>query len=451
MPLVAFASVGCKLNRYEIQVMSEALAPYGFETVSFGRVADCYVVNTCSVTGDADLSSRQLIRRAKRKNPNARVVVTGCYAQLKPEELRELGVDAVVSNRDKEKLPAIILELFGRSPSDFRPEIDHLISGMGGLTRAFVKIEDGCDDRCTFCAIWMARGPVVSRRPDAVIDEIKKLAANGYKEVALTGVHIGKYNFDGLDFTGLLGKLVRESEIERIRLSSLNPSEITPELVELMSSLPRICPHVHLSIQSGDDDVLRFMGRKYGRGEITGAIDALSAAIPNITLGADLIVGFPGETGERFENTRKLIEEVNLHHLHVFPYSDRQGTVAAGLPDKIEPREKARRTTLLRNIGQAKKIKHLNNFVGKKQRVLFENRDSRDTTTLTGLSENYLRVSAPADDGLKGHIVDVVPYEVRGEILISNVIIGTGDSKKELTLSMDENIIREPLKKGLDS
>ncbi len=262
MPLVAFASVGCKLNRYEIQVMSEALAPYGFETVSFGRVADCYVVNTCSVTGDADLSSRQLIRRAKRKNPNARVVVTGCYAQLKPEELRELGVDAVVSNRDKEKLPAIILELFGRSPSDFRPEIDHLISGMGGLTRAFVKIEDGCDDRCTFCAIWMARGPVVSRRPDAVIDEIKKLAANGYKEVALTGVHIGKYNFDGLDFTGLLGKLVRESEIERIRLSSLNPSEITPELVELMSSLPRICPHVHLSIQSGDDDVLQVHGQE---------------------------------------------------------------------------------------------------------------------------------------------------------------------------------------------
>jgi threonylcarbamoyladenosine tRNA methylthiotransferase MtaB len=416
MPRIAFASVGCKLNRYEIQVMSESLRPDDFATVPFSQTADCYVVNTCSVTGDADLSSRRLIRRARRRNPAAKVIVTGCYAQLRPDEIGKLDVDAVIPNRDKEKLPRIVLRIFDIDRNETELSDSSIISGMQGMTRAFVKIQDGCDEQCSFCAIWMARGPVRSRPANLIIDEINNLAANGYKEVALTGVHIGKYSDGKYDFIGLLKELVDKTSISRIRLSSLNPTELTEDLIDLLKSTPKICPHVHLSIQSGDDRILKAMGRKYAREDIIVITDHLIASVPNITIGGDFIAGFPGETIEAFENTKHLIETGNLYHLHVFPYSDRPGTKASLMAKKIPPEEKAGRTAILRDIGRINRIKHLESFIGRKLQVLFENRKHREI--MTGLSENYLRVDARFNGGWLGRIVDVIPNGINGEHLI---------------------------------
>jgi threonylcarbamoyladenosine tRNA methylthiotransferase MtaB len=428
MPTIAFTSVGCKLNRYEIQVMSEALRPYGFETVPFSRPADCYVINTCSVTSDADFSSRQLIRRAGRRNPNARVIATGCYAQLRPQEISELGVDAVISNRDKENLPAVILQLFNITFDPSGAGAASVITGMTGMTRAFVKIQDGCDDECSFCTIWMARGPVKSRPADLIIEEINKLSENGFKEVALTGVHIGKYLCDGLDFTSLLKALLTETAIARIRMSSLNPAEITDDLISILSSNRKLCPHVHLSVQAGDDAVLLAMGRKYKRADVTAITERLIEAVPGITIGADFIAGFPGESPEAFENTRLLIEQGGFHHLHIFPYSDRPGTSASQMTEKIAAGEKDRRTAILRELGRTKRIDHLKSFIGKKLPVLFENRELHDI--MTGLSDNYLRVDAPLERDCLGMIAEVVPYKADGEHLITNIITRPSSAKK---------------------
>lgn len=436
MPKIAFASVGCKLNRYEIQLISESLRPYGFEAVPLNQVADCYVINTCTVTGDADLSSRQIIRRAKRRNPLAKVVVSGCYAHLRPDDIRELGVDLIVSNREKEKLPQKVLRLFGinhlENESDSFDQ-DSVITGMDGLTRAFVKIEDGCDEQCTFCTIWMARGPVISRLVANIIKEVNKLESNGFKEIALTGVHIGKYQDNNLDLIELLRALMQETSMKRIRLSSLNPIEIDDELISLLKANDRICPHIHLSLQSGDDAVLKVMGRKYNQEIIISVIGKLVSAIPNITIGADFIVGFPGEEEMQFYNTYKLVELSELHHFHIFPYSDRPGTAAAFMGDKVAHAVKTQRTELLRRLGREKKIAHLKKFIGAKLSVLFENRESRKDGMMTGLSENYLRVMSKEIPQFKGNLVDVYPNTVQNDTLIADTIYDNNSARIGLT------------------
>jgi threonylcarbamoyladenosine tRNA methylthiotransferase MtaB len=434
LPTIAFAWVGCKLNRYEIQVISDSLRPYGFKPIPFAGRADCYVVNTCSVTSDADVSSRQIIRRARRRSPDSKIIVTGCYAQLRPEDIRALGVDAIVSNKDKDRLPHIVLNLFGiEDDKDFSASNEFQIQGMDGMTRAFVKIQDGCDDQCTFCTIWMARGPVNSRPADAIIHEINTLSQNGFKEVALTGVHIGKYEEHGIGFVRLLEKIIGETSIERLRLSSLNPREVTPELIALVTQNQRICPHLHLSIQSGDDDILRAMGRQYSAAEVSSIIKQAVQELPGITIGADFIVGFPGESESQFENTRTFIEQNEIHHLHIFPYSDRPDTHASELQPKVPQDIKSRRTSELRDLASKKKLEHLNKFIGKKLHVLYESRNYGASDFVTGLSENYLRVNSPATDFLKGNICEAVPHAVQGNILITDFIIGTPSDKKELT------------------
>jgi threonylcarbamoyladenosine tRNA methylthiotransferase MtaB len=423
MPTIAFAWVGCKVNRYEIQVISERLAPSGFDTVPFSQPADCYVVNTCSVTSDADLSSRNLIRRARRRSPEAKVVVTGCYAQLRPEDIRALGVDRVVSNRDKDKTPEVILELFGIEPRGSAEDLDLAISEMSSMTRALVKIQDGCDEQCAFCAIWLARGPVKSRASAMIVREINRLSKNGYKEAVLTGVHIGKYREDKLDLDGLLAKIFAETSIERVRLSSLNPTEIGDDLLALLANESRLCPHVHLSVQSGDDEMLRSMGRKYTAKRILAVTEELAACNSLMTIGADFIVGYPGETEANFENTYKLVEAAPFHHLHVFPYSDRPGTPASAMAGKVPHEIKERRAGRLRELGARKKKEHLRRFIGRPLRVLVEDRNYNINEPLTGLSENYLRVNFEGPTELKREIVEVVPIDVEGGKLTSIVNI----------------------------
>lgn len=427
MPEVALAFIGCKLNRYEIQAMSESLERGGFDIVPFGQKVDCYIINTCSVTGGAEVTSRQLIRRAKRNSPDSKVVVTGCYAQLKPDEIQNIGIDLVVPNPEKEQLPSKIAGLFGKS-CDFGDEDrgdefgSSTISSMGDLTRAFVKIQEGCDRRCTYCTIWMTRGPIRSRRPEYIIAEINRLSENGYKEIVLTGVHIGKYSYDGMNLAGIVKLILGKTDMSRIRLSSLHPEEVDQKLIELMSSDSRICPHVHLSVQSGDDDILRAMGRGYSRDDVLATIIALKASIPGITIGADMIVGFPGETEEQFENSFALVEEAGIHHLHVFPFSSRPGTKAADLPAQIDVATKKDRLNRLQDLGRRLKREHLNSYLGGDLHVLFERRDGNGNRDLTGLSENYLRINARGSSAYQGRVVRVRPRVVDRDSLQAEVV-----------------------------
>jgi len=425
MPKVAFGFTGCKVNNYEVQALSEALESAGMEIVSFNDGADCYIINTCTVTSKADTSSRNLIRRAKRISPAAKIVVTGCYAQLKPEKISQIGIDLLVPNSEKEKIPGKILDLIGENgeklASDDSSEYgSFIISNMRELTRGFIKIQEGCDRKCAYCTIWMSRGPLRSRNPRYVIEEINRLYKNGYLEIVLTGVHIGKYKYGELDFPGLLEKIVSDTDIPRIRLSSMYPTEIDDRLIQILSD-GRICPHIHLSIQSGDDDILRKMGRDYTAEDLTSTIGLLNRSIPSVTVGADFITGFPGESDIQFQNSVNLIDETGIHHLHVFSFSARPGTRAAEMNDVVPSDIVRKRTNLLRELGTQKKIEHLKKFINKDLQVLFENRTVDNTGALTGLSENYLRVNALGDECHKGNIVKVRPYSLKDKILQANI------------------------------
>jgi threonylcarbamoyladenosine tRNA methylthiotransferase MtaB len=427
MPEVALAFIGCKLNRYEIQAMSESLENSGFGIVPFDQKADCYIINTCSVTGGAEVTSRQLIRRARRRSPDSKVVVTGCYAQLKPDEIKRIGIDLVVTNPEKERLPSKIAGLFGNGHDSSEIEQtdefgSSTISSMGNLTRGFVKIQEGCDRKCTYCTIWMTRGPLRSRRPEFIIAEINRLSENGYKEIVLTGVHIGKYSYDNINITGILEMILKETDMPRIRLSSLHPEEVDDRLVSLMSSNSRICPHVHVSIQSGDDDILRAMGRGYSRDDVFDTISALKSFIPGITVGADMIVGFPGETDQNFKNSYALVKGAGIHHLHVFPFSSRPGTRAAEMPGQIGPGLKKSRLTILKGLGKRLKNDHLKSFVGRELQVLFESRNGNGNGELTGLSENYLRIFAKGSSAYQGRIVGVRVIAINGDSLRAEVV-----------------------------
>lgn len=427
MPKAAVAFTGCRLNRYEIQAISESLELCGFEMVPFEDKADLYIINTCGVTNKAEVSSRQLVRRARRTRPDSRIVVTGCYSELKRQEVEALGVDLVISNINKGNIQGRIVDLLGESVEGaVHEELSEfgswIISGMGDLTRGFIKIQEGCDRRCSYCTIWRSRGPVRSRRPEFICSEIDNLHRNGYLEVVLTGVHIGLYWYDSLDLVGLIRKVLDETDIARIRLSSLYPSETNDDLIELISSDPRICPHVHLSIQSADDGILKAMGRDYGRRELEGITSRLSSSIPGITIGADIITGFPGETAAAFENSCDFVESAGIHHLHVFTFSPRPDTEAANMGSQVSPDEKKRRTRELRLVGRQLKKRHQNGFLGRELSVLFERRPSPEKEILTGLSENYLRIQARGSERLKGRIVKACPYEINGDILLSDII-----------------------------
>jgi threonylcarbamoyladenosine tRNA methylthiotransferase MtaB len=392
--------------------MAEALEPYGFQVVPFTESADVYVINTCTVTGKADYTSRQMIRRALRRSAGAKVIVTGCYAELEPSILQS-DVTLIAGNKQKNDLPNMILNLFGIDRGN-KPDEGCTITRMNGHSRAFIKIQEGCTEKCTYCVIWKARGKPVSRNPDEIIKEINDLYRNGYREVVLTGVHIGKYK-NKFNITGLLKTILKETEIPRIRLSSLKPDEFKGELIELLAAEKRICPHVHLPVQSGDDNILKRMGRKYCVKLVSQLVDRLVEARWDITIGADFIVGFPGETKANFENTVALIEDIPIVHLHIFPYSDRPGTPASLFSGKVSSQEKSNRSKRLKRIGDKKKRAHLKRFVGKKLDVIVEDRQS--SGKLSGLSGNYLKVEFPGNDSLRKKYIEIKTTTYRKDVL----------------------------------
>ncbi len=417
---IAFTTLGCKLNQVETNVMQEACRGSFLEVVPFEAEADVYVVNTCSVTGKTDRVARQLVRRAVGLNSEASVVVTGCYAQLQPEAVAALpGVRLVLGNEEKLDLLHYLAALEENGPGQLvavgdigqaRSYTSSPVREFAGYTKAFVKVQTGCDFRCTFCSIWTARGPSRSEAPESVLAQMAELARSGVREMALTGVCIGSYGLD-LSPPTTLAALVREAEavegLERLRITSIEPTELTEELVEVMAASPMVCRHLHVPLQSGSDRILRAMGRNYTSREYAGRIEAAAERMPGAGIGADVMVGFPGETEEDFEATVDLIERLPITYLHVFSYSPRPGTPAADMPGQVEPEQKKARSTRLRSLGGAKRRSFMVGQVGQTLPVLVETTRDRGSGLLKGWSDTYVKVHLEGPDQWMGRVLPV--------------------------------------------
>ncbi len=431
MRTVAFQTLGCKVNQTETAALQELFAKAGYQTVNFAACADVYVINTCTVTHLSDRKSRQLIRRARRSNPRGLIVVTGCLAQVAPEEVLQLPeVDLVIGTHARERLPELILESgTGRQnlvvPLNKKSGFEKLPAAQGGeRTRAFLKVQEGCRQFCSFCIVPYARGPVCSMPPEEAVTEAQRLAAEGFKELVLTGVHLGSYGLDRPGQAALLGDLLKELDrvegIERIRLSSIEPTEITPHLVETLLSCRKICRHLHIPLQSGDDVILRRMNRRYESGEFLYLVRWLRAEIPGLALTTDIIVGFPGETEENFTRTMDLVRLCGFSRLHIFKYSPRRGTPAAGFPDQILPGVKEERRRRLKELGDELAAAFEAGFIGKTVEVLFEEQSGRGR--LAGLTEHYHRVAAEAPEALRGKPAEVRVLGRRRDCLYGEII-----------------------------
>ena len=424
---VALATLGCRLNQVESQEIGSLLEGRGFRVVEPGADAQVYVINTCTVTGRADFSDRQLIRRIARENPEAYLVVTGCYAQTDPDAAAAIaGVDLVVGNQEKYHLPDLLGSLTKRP----RPEVAVADIGgarevpiapfarVAGRSRAFVKIQDGCQHRCAFCIVPAARGRSRSQEPKVVLDQIRALAEAGYLDVTLTGVDIGHYGWDLYPRTTLAALLRELAEVEGLRwlrLSSVLPSYFTPELFDAVTTVPVMAPHLHLPLQSGSDRVLRLMRRPYHTGMYRALVDRLSAAIPDLGLGADVIVGHPGETEEDFEATMRVVEALPFSSLHVFAYSDRKGTEAARRADHVTAAVIRERSGRLRRLGALKSLAFRRGLVGRRRDAVVLAARDRRTGLLAALTDNYVEVLFDGPDTLGRRVVPLTITEARAD------------------------------------
>lgn len=415
MTRVAITTLGCKTNQFESAAILENLRNEGFSIVPFSDVADLYVINSCTVTARTDAESRRLVRRAKRRNPAARIVVTGCYAQVSPELLAAMPeVELVIGNEEKKRLPELIRGTAGASQilvSDIND-----ITQVGSLqlesfaehTRAFLQVQNGCDSYCSYCIVPYARGRSRSVPPLEVMEGVARLSGEGFKEIVLTGIHLGNYGRDLSPPVSLL-RLLRDIESgnspERLRLGSLEPLDISQEVIDCIAGSRMISPHLHIPLQSGSDSVLARMNRGYDSGIFRNLCRRIVAKIPDICLGFDVIAGFPGETDVEFEETVRLIQELPVAYLHVFPFSSRPGTKAAGMPGHLQSRVITERAELLRSIGAEKKRAYLQRFAGRILEVLVLMKDSAGFWC--GLSENYLTVSFPAECDMANRIIKV--------------------------------------------
>lgn len=405
MKKCALHSLGCKVNSYETQAMQKMMESAGYEIVPFGEeIADIYIINTCSVTNIADRKSRQMIHKAKKLNPEAVVAAAGCYVESAGDNIDE-DVDIVIGNNEKSHLIEILNEYFEHMDKEKSVDIGK-VTGFDELnidsplehTRAYVKIQDGCNRFCSYCIIPYVRGRIRSRKPDDVMAEIKRVAASGCKEVILTGIHLSSY---GLDFKDSTVKLIDVIEavngiegIERIRLGSLEPLIVTEEFVRRLAKCKKICPHFHLSLQSGCDETLKRMNRRYNVDEYYKGVELLREYFPDAAVTTDVIVGFPGETEEEFNITKKYLEKVCFYEMHVFKYSRRKGTAADKMPDQIPENIKSERSTELLELNEILSNGYREKYIGKKVKVLLEeNHIIENKKYIIGFTDTYVRVA----------------------------------------------------------
>ena len=428
---IAFITLGCKVNLYDTEAMAELFTEKGYEVVDFEEYADVYLINTCTVTNLGDKKSRQMIRRAKRINPNSVVVATGCYAQVASEEVAKIeGINIVIGTKNRSEIVETVENYVTENGvvnnvSDIMGEKEFeplQISRLTNRTRAYIKIQEGCNRYCTYCIIPYARGPIRSRKPEEVVEEVKKLAENGFKEVVLTGIHVASYGLDlgNITLADIIEKVHSVDGIERIRFSSMEPLAIDNEFVARMSKLPKVCDHYHLSLQSGCNRTLKRMNRKYNAEQYAEACERLRNAFPNVAITTDIIVGFPYETEEDFKESLAFAERMKLDKIHTFPYSPKKGTPAAKMKNQISGDVKSQRSKEMIALSDKMNIDFLNNNIGKTVPVLFEDMENG---FWQGHTTNYIKVLAKSDENLNNKIVDVKLDKIHGVEIVEGTVV----------------------------
>ena len=430
---VALHTLGCKLNFSETSTIGKQFLSNGYNIVDFSDGADIYVFNTCTVTENAERDCRQLIRKALRKNPNAYIIVTGCYAQLRPEKIAEIrGVDAVLGSSEKFKLFSILNNFNSSDPACIHVGSLDAVNEFGeahstdadNRTRAYFKIQDGCDYNCSFCTIPFARGVSRSMDPRRAMVEFQKLVEDGYKEIILTGVNVGDYGkkFD-VDLYELLLKLIHVDGDFRIRISSIEPNLLTDDIIELIAKEEKLCNHLHVPLQSGNSDILKSMQRRYTVKDYENTIWQAYEKINNLCIGVDVIVGFPGETENHFIETHNFLQDLPISYLHVFTYSERPDTKAINLPGRVQINERKRRNKILRMLSDKKKRNFYESMLGKKTTVLFENEiiDGK----MKGFTSNYVRVVSDHDTSAINKLEDFEINQITSDGLCSGRLMDT--------------------------
>lgn len=432
MPYFFINTLGCKVNRFESDAVAMALTAHGWNETDSPKDADVCVINTCTVTGKASVESRHHIRQAIRKNPAAKMVVTGCYAQTEAEEIEKIdGVDAVISHTEKHKLPELILALYEKGEAHFSEDrnkscretlfqsID--VDALGTRTRPLLKVQDGCNAFCSYCIVPHTRGRSRSMPLADVLTRLESLGSRGFQEVVLTGIHIGCYGLDltpATSFYALLKAMEASRSVKRIRLSSMEPMEIGDEIIDLITASPFFCDHLHIPLQSGDDTILSRMKRPYTTEHFHKLASRVHRLSPNTAIGADVIIGFPGETEAQFENTCRFLESLPLAYLHVFPFSPREKTPAASFDGRIDGDTMKHRTTRVRAIGNAAKKRFMEAAVGTRAEVLVEKVRDRQTGLLKGLTSNYIPVQFSGEDRLMNQLVPVYLERLEADHII---------------------------------
>jgi threonylcarbamoyladenosine tRNA methylthiotransferase MtaB len=413
--------------------MTELFEKEGYEITDFDQYADVYVINTCTVTNLGDRKSRQMIRRAKKLNKHSIVAVVGCYAQTAAEEISKIkGVNLIIGTKDRSRIVELINQIKEQEEQinvvqdimTTREFEDMKVTAYKERTRAFLKIQEGCNQFCSYCIIPYARGPVRSRKPEDIVEEVQQLAQNGFKEIVFAGIHVASYGKD-LKNTNLLDIIKRVHDIEgieRLRLSSIEPMILTEEFVENAARLPKLCPHYHISLQSGCDATLKRMNRKYTTAEYREVVNRLRANFPDVAITTDVMVGFPGETEQEFEESKRFVDEISFAQVHVFKYSPRKGTPSVTFPNQVSPEEKERRSKIMIELSANSEKRFCDKFIGREMEVLFEQQVKEQDGYYEGLTPNYIRVVAHSDEDIEGQIMKVQLKE-RKEGFIAGTIV----------------------------
>lgn len=432
MRKVAFYTLGCKVNQYDTEAVLENFKAAGYEVVDFGEYADVYVVNTCTVTHLSDRKCRQMLRKTKKVNPESVLVAMGCYAQIAGDQIKEQvdEIDIIVGTNKRSQIVDLVQE-FMEERTELLNVVDDImaveefeelkISDMGERTRVYIKVQEGCNNYCSYCIIPYVRGKIRSRKEEQVIDEVKRLAGLGYKEIVLTGIHVLAYGKD-LGNTNLMQLLERVHEvegIERIRMSSIEPIVVTEDFIETLKRLPKVCHHFHLSLQSGSQTVLKRMNRKYTKEEYLESVHKLQSLWSDVALTTDIIVGFPGETDEEFEETLDFVKEVGFAQIHIFPFSPREGTPAAKMRNQVEPAVKEYRAKTLGVLEKELRHSYMAKHIGQSVEVLFE--QAHDDGTIIGHTSNYLRVKVQGSQALENTLQHVTIDAVEGDLLMGHL------------------------------
>jgi len=430
---VAFATLGCRVNQYETEAMTEKFIKEGYKVVPFEGYADVYVINTCTVTNMSDKKSRQMISRARRTNEDAVIAAVGCYSQIAPEEVAKIeGVDVVLGtknkgdivywvNRAREEREQVI-----QVEDVLRNDVfeDLRIDEYQERTRAFLKIQDGCNRFCSYCLIPFARGAVCSKEPEKIINEVKELATHGFKEIILSGIHIASY---GADLSGdwnlvrILQEIDTVDGIERVRIGSIDPQFFTEGVIEKISSLKKLCPHFHLSLQSGCDETLKRMNRRYTTSEYRKIVEDLRQNIKNVSITTDIITGFPGETEEEFNITYEFLKKIKLSKMHIFKYSPRKGTKAAEMKKQVDGKVKDERSSKLIELDKELEREFMSKFVGESMSVLYEQKHNGLEGVYEGYTANYIKVVANSSKELQEQIINTKLMKIKGEQMAGNI------------------------------